>query len=81
MTTLTKIKLQNGERGRLRNNAKRTKKGERHAAPKRCQEIDEKGWENWRLHRVKILIYPNKKRPENWWLHRVKILKYPLEKH
>ena len=59
MTTLTKTKLQNDEKGCLRNTAKRTKnKKERQAATKRCQEIDIKGRENWWLYKVKILKYP-----------------------
>ena len=33
-------------------------KKKRQTATKRCQEIDQKGQENWRLHRVKIMKYP-----------------------
>ena len=47
MINLSKIKLQNDERGCLRNTAKRRKKkerkNERQAATKRCQEIAKKG--------------------------------------
>ena len=47
MINLSKIKLQNDERGCLRNTAKRRKKKERkkerQAATKRCQEIAKKG--------------------------------------
>ena len=42
MTTLTKIKLQNDEKGCWGNTAKRTTKRERQAATKRCQKIDKK---------------------------------------
>ena len=63
MTTLTKRKLENDERGCWRNTTKRTtKKKERQAATKRCQEIDKKGRENRRLHGVKILKYPPERR-------------------
>ena len=68
MITLTKIKLQNDERGCWRNTAKNTKKKRDKRQQKDAKKLTKKRQDNWwGLHRVKMLKYPleRSKNPQN----------------